>query len=192
MEQEPSNSLTLEGFLELPETKPPQEYCKGQTSPKPTPEGERQIMQQELIAVINQIVKPKQIACAFPSRRCTFGDCSIVPDIAVLIESRIPRDEKGELTNTFPLPPDWTIEILSGAQSPTKVMKNILYSLKQGTEMGWFIDPKEYTVLIFQDQQTLEVFDEPEAMLPMPSFASEVYLTVKELFAWLWEENRDD
>jgi Uma2 family endonuclease len=188
MEQEPSNSLTLEGFLKLPETQPPQEYLKGQTIPKPTPEGERQIIQEELIAVINQIVKPKQIACAFPARRCTFGDCSIVPDISVFIESRIPHDENGELANTFPLFPDWTIEILSGDQSATKVMKNILYSLKQGTEMGWLIDPKQQTVFIFQGQQTIEVFDEPESMLPIPSFASNVYLTVKELFAWLWEE----
>lgn len=189
MEQEPSNSLTLEAFLELPETEPPQEYLNGQIIPKPIPKGKRQIIQEELIAVINQIVKAKHIACAFPGRRCTFGDCSTIPDIAILIESRIPYDDHGEIANTLPLAPDWTIEILSGNQSQTNVIKKILHSLKQGSEMGWLINPNEYSVFIFHGQQTIDVFDEPEAMLPMPSFASAVYLTVKELFAWLSEEN---
>jgi hypothetical protein len=29
------------------------------------------------------------------------------------------------------------------------------------------------------------VFDEPDALLPVPFFASELQLTVKDLFAWL-------
>lgn len=127
------------------------------------------------------------MARAFPELRCTFGDRSIVPDIAVFIWSRIPRDEKGEVANAFSISPDWTIEILSPDQSQTKVTKNILHCLKYGTQMGWLIDPEEQTVFVYRPRQETEVFDKPDNLLPVPSFASELKLTDQELFAWLLE-----
>lgn len=69
------------------------------------------------VPAINSIVKPKRIARAFPELRCTFGGRSIVPDIGVFIWQQIPRDQNGEIANTFSVAPDWTIEILSPDQS---------------------------------------------------------------------------
>jgi len=179
--------LTLEEFLQLPETKPAHEYIDGQIIPKPMPQGKHSAIQGEFVPAINSVVKPERIARAFPELRCTFGDRSIVPDIAVFIWSKIPRDENGEVANTFPIAPDWTTEILSPDQSQTKVTKNILHCLKYGTQMGWLIDPEEQTVFVYRPKQETEVFDEPDALLPMPSFASELHLTIKDLFAWLLE-----
>ncbi len=59
--------------------------------------------------------------------------------------------------------------------------------LKHRTQMGWLIDPLEQTVFVFRPNQETEVFDEPNALLPVPSFASELKLTVGVLFAWLLE-----
>ena len=187
MVQAASKTLTLEEFLQLPETKPASEYVDGQIIQKPMPQGKHSVVQGELVPAINVVVKPKRLARAFPELRCTFGGRSIVPDIAVFAWSRIPRDESGEVANTFALAPDWTIEILSPAQSQTKVTKNILHCLKYGTQMGWLIDPDEQTVFVYRPKQETEVFDEPDALLPMPSFASQLQLTVKDLFAWLLE-----
>jgi len=186
MEQEPSQTLTLDAFLQQPETEPPSEYLDGEIRQKPSSQQEKRIIQGELVSVINQIVKPKQVACAFPEQRCTFGEYSIVPDVVVLIWDRIP--DNGEVANNCFATPDWTIDILSPDYSSTKVTKTILGALNYGMEMGWLIDPSEQTVLIYHQPQAIEVCEEPEAMLPMPSFASNVYLTVKELFAWLSEE----
>ena len=122
------------------------------------------------------------MALTFPELRCTFGDRSIVPDIAVFVWGRIPCDEKGEVADTFLSAPDWTIEILSPDQSQTRVTKNILHCLKHGTLMGWLIDPGEKTVFVYRPGQTPEVFDEPDALLPVPPFASELKLKVKDLF----------
>lgn len=119
--------------------------------------------------------------------RCTFGGRSTVPDIAVFVWNRIPRDENGEVANTFSIAPDWTIEILSPDQSQTKVTKNILHCLKYETEISWLIDPLERTVFVYRPNQQIEVFDELDALIPVPSFASEVHLTVGNLFAWLLE-----
>ncbi|MUG97630.1 Uma2 family endonuclease [Scytonema sp. UIC 10036] len=187
MVQAASNILTLEEFLHLPETKPASEYIDGHVIQKPMPQGKHSLIQGELVPAINLVVKPKRLARAFPELCCTFGDRSIVPDIAVFVWSRIPRDENGEVANAFSISPDWTIEILSPDQSQTKVTKNILHCLKHGTQMGWLIDPEEQTVFVYRPKQETEVFDEPDALLPVPSFASELKLTVKELFAWLLE-----
>ncbi|MBW4495972.1 MAG: Uma2 family endonuclease [Oscillatoria princeps RMCB-10] len=187
MVQTPPKTLTLEEFLQLPETKPASEYIDGQIIQKPMPQGKHSIIQTDLSTAINAVLKPKRIGRAFSELRCTFGGRSIVPDVSVLLRDRIPRDEKGDAVNTFSIPPDWTIEILSPEQSQTKVTKNILHCLKFGTQMGWLIDPEECSVLVYHQKQETEVFDEPEAQLPVPSFASDLQLTVGELFAWLGE-----
>ena len=120
---------------------------------------------------INVVVKSRQIARAFPELRCTFGGRSTVPDIAVFTWNRIPRDENGAVANTFLAAPDWTIEILSPDQNQTKVTKNILHCLRNGTDLGWLIDPAEETVFIYHPQQEPEVLDEPNELLIVPSFA---------------------
>ncbi|MEO0455567.1 MAG: Uma2 family endonuclease [Cyanobacteria bacterium P01_A01_bin.114] len=195
MVQTPSKPLTLEAFLQLPETKPASEYIDGQIIQKPMPQGKHSAIQGEFVSTINSVAKPKRIARAFPELRCTYpsgshptdvyGGRSTVPDIAVFVWTRILRDEKGEIANAFAIAPDWTIEILSPDQSQTKVTKNILHCLKHGTQMGWLIDPAERTVFIYRPKQETEVFDEPDQQLPMPLFFGELSLTVKELFDWL-------
>ncbi len=187
MVQTPSKLLTLEEFLKLPETKPASEYIDGQIIQKPMPQGKHSTIQGELIPAINTVVKPQRVARAFPELRCTFGGRSIVPDVSVFTWDRIPRDENGEIANIFQSAPDWVIEILSPDQSQTKVTKKILHCLKYATLMGWLIDPKEQTVFVYLPNQLLEVFDEPEQLLPVPSFANELRLTVGELFRWLLE-----
>ncbi|MDY6782253.1 MAG: Uma2 family endonuclease [Cyanobacteriota bacterium] len=185
MVQAPSKILTLAEFLELPETEPASEYIDGLIIQKPMPQGKHSAIQGEFVPIVNRVVKSQRIARAFPELRCTFGERSIVPDIAVFIWSRIPRDENGEVANTFSAAPDWTIEILSPDQNQTKVIKNILHCLKHGTQMGWLIDPGEQTVFVYRPKQETEVFDATDALIPVPSFASELQLTVRDLFAAL-------
>jgi Uma2 family endonuclease len=187
MVQTPSKPLTLKEFLKLPETEPASEYIDGQIIQKPMPQGKHSTIQTELAPTINAVLKPTQIARAFTELRCTFGGRSIVPDISIFTWDRIPRDENGKIANIFPAAPDWISEILSPDQSQTKVTKKILHCLKSETQMGWLIDPDEETVFVYLSQQQLEVFDEPEQQLPVPSFASELRLTVGELFGWLSE-----
>jgi Uma2 family endonuclease len=185
MVQTPSKPLTLEEFLKQPETEPASEYIDGQIIQKPMPQGKHSAIQGEFVTAINTTVKQKRIARAFPELRCTFGGRSIVPDVSVFTWDRIPREENGEIANVFRAAPDWIIEILSPDQSQTKVTKKILYCLNYDTQMGWLIDPSEQTVFVYRPQQQPEVFDEPEQQLPVPSFASELQLTVESLFGWL-------
>lgn len=187
MVQSPSRPITLEEFLKLSETKPASEYTDGQIVQKPMPQGKHSTIQTEFSTTVNAVLKPQQIARSFSELRCTFGGRSIVPDVSVFTWKRIPRDQNGEVANTFLIAPDWGIEILSPDQSYTKVTKNILHCLNHGTQMGWLVDPDEQTVFVYFPGQQPEVFDQSDQILPVPSFANEVNLSVGLIFSWLLE-----
>lgn len=65
------------------------------------------------------------------------------------------------------------------------VTKNILYCLKNGSQMGWLIDPEEKTVFVYRPKQEVEVFDQPDILLPTPAFMDGFDFAVADLFAWL-------
>ncbi|MDR9403982.1 MAG: Uma2 family endonuclease, partial [Halothece sp. Uz-M2-17] len=89
--------LSLEAFLELPETKPAQEYIDGKIYTKPMPKGKHSAIQTFLPATINQVAETQRLASAFTELRCTFGGRSIVPDLSVFAWDKIPVNEKGEI-----------------------------------------------------------------------------------------------
>lgn len=185
MVQVPEKTITLEEFLQLPETKPANEYINGQVVQKPMPQGKHSKLQGKLVTAINQVVEDQKIALAFPELRCTFGGRSIVPDVSVFAWDRIPVDDNGDIANVFPIYPDWTIEILSPDQSPTKVTGNILHCLKNGCQMGWLIDPDERSLIIYPLGQQPEVLQEEQEILPVPALVADLQLTVADVFNWL-------
>ncbi len=176
--------ITLEEFLQLPETKPASEYINGQVIQKPMPQGKHSKLQGELITAINAITKPQKTALAFPELRCTFGGCSIVPDVTLFAWQRIPVDENGDIANVFPIAPDWTIEILSPDQSQTKVTGNILHCLNYGSQLGWLLDPDEKSVLVYPAKQQTRLLTQTD-LLPIPDLVADLRLTVADLFNWL-------
>jgi Uma2 family endonuclease len=185
MVQTPVKPKTLEEFLTLPETKPASEYIDGKIVQKPMPKGRHSILQTELGAAININLRGKGIATAFTELRCTFGERSVVPDIAVFENSRIPRSENGEIGDIFTAAPDWTIEILSPEQRMTKVLKNITHCIVHGSQMGWAVDPDDRSIIVCQSGQDLRVIDEAVTPLPVPGFASTLQLTLDDAFEWL-------
>jgi Uma2 family endonuclease len=187
MVQTPVRRLTLEEFLQLPETQPASEFIDGQIWQKPMPQGKHSTIQSELAPAINAILKPTRLARAYIELRCSFGGRATVPDIAVVTWERIPRDENGEVANVFGIAPDWTIEILSPDQQQTKVVRNILHCLSHGTQLGWLIDPAEKLVFAYFADRTIAIFEQSSDQLPVPNFAQTFGLTVGELFGWLEE-----
>ncbi|MEM8641447.1 MAG: Uma2 family endonuclease [Cyanobacteria bacterium P01_G01_bin.54] len=178
-------TLTLEEFLALPETKPASEYQSGIIRQKPLPRGKHSIIQGELVPAINQQAKPKKIAYALPELRCTFAGRSIVPDIAVLRWANLPQDEDGEISNEVNCPPDWIIEILSPDQSATLVMEKIIFCLAQGTELGWLIDPQAKSILTLNaGLPTIHLADNT-APLKVPKDLAAWQITTPEIFGWL-------
>ncbi|EGK88206.1 Uma2 family endonuclease [Microcoleus vaginatus PCC 9802] len=181
--QSPSK-ISLEEFLLLPETKPASEYVDGQISQKAMPQGKHSTLQIKFSSAINQVGKAQKLAYAFPELRCTFGGRSLVPDIAVFEWSRIPLNANGEIENRFEIVPDWTIEILSPDQNPTRVINNILFCLNHNAKLGWLIDPEEKLVLVFKPQQQPEA-KENQDILPVLDVLSDLQMSADDLFGLL-------
>ena len=179
-----TKKFTLEEFLELPETKPGSKYFNGEIEQKPMPPGEHSTLQVELASAINNIGKPKKLVYGLTELRCTFGGRSIVPEISVFQWQRIPRTDKGRIANKFKIHPDWIIEILSPEQSANKVMKKIIFCINQGTQLGWLIDPKDESVMIFQPNQFPEIKSDDQ-ILPVLKVLEDWQLSAVEMFNWL-------
>ena len=149
--------ISLEKFLQLPETEPASEYIDGEINQKPMPQGEHSRLQGKLVTTINEVAEPQKIALALPELRCTFGGATIVPDVSVFRWEHIPRTESGRIANRFENHPNWAIEILLPNQSQTKVLRNLLHCSKNGTELGWLILPEEDSILTVHPNQRIQL-----------------------------------
>jgi len=183
MVQTPTQPLTLEEFLQLPETKPASEFINGRMTQKPMPQGEHSTLQGELVSRVNAVTKPAQVACAFPELRCVFGGAAIVPDITVFRWQRIPRTPSGRVANRFEIHPDWAIEILSPDQSQTKVLANLLHCVEHGTELSWLLDPDNESVLAIFPGARVKLYQGTE---PLPLLKEiNLALSAADVFNWL-------
>jgi Uma2 family endonuclease len=178
-----STALSLDEFLQLPETKPGREYIDGKVVQKPMPKTRHSRLQGKLVDTVNRVAEPQRIAYAFPELRCTFGGRSIIPDIAVLKWINIEFDDDGEPVDDVVRAPDWVIEILSPEQSSNRVIGNILHCLQHGCELGWLVDPDDRSVIIFQPQEQPVWANRDESLQVLPGI--ELHLTVEQVFGWL-------
>ncbi|HEY9703113.1 MAG TPA: Uma2 family endonuclease, partial [Allocoleopsis sp.] len=150
--------------------------------------GKHSTLQFELASAINQQTKPQKLAYSLPELRCTFANRSIVPDIAVIRWQNLPIDPDGEISDQFNRYPDWIIEIMSPEQSVTLVMEKIIFCLKQGTELGWLIDPSAKSVTVFHQNQLPKVHlvnegnNEPLAVI---SGLENWHISAGDIFNWL-------
>lgn len=174
---------TLKAFLQEPELKPAVEYIAGERIQKPMPEGRHSRLQGKLCDAINRVAEESRVAYAFPELRCSFGDQSVVPDISVFLWDQIPFTVEGDVPDRFELPPDWVVEILSPEQKANKVIGNILHCLDFGSRMGWFLDPDDLSILVFQTQQQPRLCIGSDVLPVLPGI--DLNLTVDQVYRWL-------
>lgn len=178
-----NNQISLDQFLKLPETQPASEFIHGEITQKPMPQGEHSLIQTTLIEVINGKARNQKIALAFSELRCTFGGATIVPDIAVFRWQRIPKTPSGKISNRFEIHPDWVIEILSPDQQQKKVLTKLLHCSRNGTELGWLMNPEEESILAIFPGQKIELYLGDDQLPILADINLE--LTVSEVFSWL-------
>jgi Uma2 family endonuclease len=169
--------ITLETFSQLPniEESPAWELLKGRVLQKPMPTLHHSRLQKRLVASIDATNSPYE---AFPELRCILSQNSVVPDVAIIHQTRIP-------TNNLPIQgaPDWLIEILSPDQSVTKLIAKIQTCLAEGSQLGWLIDAQEAVVMIFLPNQPLQLLS-GDTLLPVVDQIS-LQLTPNQILGWL-------
>lgn len=178
-------SLSLEEFLEQDylEESPAYEYINNEVIRKPMPKTHHSRIQLKLASLIESSLENEK-TIAFTELRCTFADRSVVPDIVVISTDKIPFNEQQELENdSVFFAPDWTIEILSPNQKPTRVIDNILFCLDNGTQLGWLIDPDERIIMAFEANKPLKIYRDDQVLPVINNIKLE--LTVSTIFSWL-------
>lgn len=174
---------TLKEFLKLPyiDESPAWQYIKTTISQKPMGGGKHSLLQKRLIAGIDATASNYE---AFPKLRCTFGNRSLVPDISVVATDRLPVDENGNIISTgIDFAPAWVIEIISPDQSQTKVTSNILYCIRNGSRLGWLIDPSERSIIVYQPDTLPSLLTLKDILPVLPGI--NLTICVADVFAWL-------
>lgn len=97
-----SKVLTLEEFLELPETEPSSEYIDGQIVQKPMPQGKHSRIQGELVSAINIVVKPKKSPVHFLSYAVPLEDAQPYLTSQYLFGIEFPVMKMEKLLMPFP------------------------------------------------------------------------------------------
>jgi Uma2 family endonuclease len=174
---------TLGEFLKLPyiDESPAWEYINSEVIQKPMAGGKHSLLQKRLVTTIDAAGSNYE---AFPELRCTFGNRSVVPDVAVVANDKLPVDENGDIISTgIKFAPAWVIEILSPDQSQTKVTGNILHCLRNNSQLGWLIDPSERSIIVYQPDSLPSLLIETDVLPVLEDI--NLTLCVDDVFAWL-------
>lgn len=175
--------ITLQEFLQLPDIEESHawEYINGKGVQKPMGGGKHSTLQKGLVPAIDHAGTHYE---AFLELRCTFGNRSIVPDVVIIAKSQLPLDESGDISSTgIEFAPLWVIEILSPAQSQTKVTGNILHCLRHGSRLGWLLDPNERSVLVYWPDRLPDLLFGADQLPALDGIA--LQLSVETVYGWL-------
>ncbi|MEM9771893.1 MAG: Uma2 family endonuclease [Cyanobacteria bacterium P01_D01_bin.73] len=169
--------LSLEAFLkqENIDESPAWELVNGASLQKPMPTIFHSILQKRLTALIDSL---EGVYEAFLELRCVLSECSVVPDIAVVKRDRLPK-ENGPFIGA----PDWAIEILSPDQSTTRLIEKLHVCIKEGTQLGWIVDPAEQVVMVLLPGDRLMLQRREESLIGLNELT--LGLTGDQLFAFI-------
>lgn len=155
-----TSTPSLTEFLSQPnlESSPAWELINGHTCQKPMPTLFHSRLQRNLVNYINFHSQELE---AIQELRCIVPPYSPVPDIVVMIASRIPKED-----GPFQGAPDWLIEILSPDQSTLTLQNKILHCLNNGTQLAWLIDLTRQQIWVWQGDNLPNIYSE-NSILPI-------------------------
>jgi Uma2 family endonuclease len=169
--------VTLNEFSQLPniEESPAWELLNGQVLQKPRHTFFHSLLQKYLVRAIDNANSTYE---AFPELRCVLSKSSVVPDITIINQSRIPSSNQ-----PIQGAPDWLIEILSPDQSTIKLIAKIQTCLAEGSKLGWLIDSQEEVIMIFIQDQPLRIVSGDDPLIFLDGMS--LQLTPNQIFGCL-------
>jgi Uma2 family endonuclease len=177
-------AMSLEEFLALPEEKPALEFEDGHVTQKMSPKMRHSVLQGFFVVLVNADPRLRRIAHAFPELRTTFARSSRVPDVAIVLLSRVPRDERGRLIDDVTIPPDIAIEIASPGQSMTALVRRCMRLSAEGVTIVLAVDPDDESILAFRDG-TLRAVHRGDDVIDLTAVLPDARLRAGDAFAAL-------
>lgn len=146
-----ANKLSLEEFLNLPESGDRYELVDGSLVPKMTPTTPHSRTQKWLLRFLDDWCEQTGIGEVNPEWAVALKrrgvDWSPVPDLTYISFDRVPPDWDGE--GVCPGIPMLVIEIISPGQTFGEMTQKATDYLQAGVDRVWVFDPKAQSVTIF-------------------------------------------
>ncbi|MEX1103849.1 MAG: Uma2 family endonuclease, partial [Dehalococcoidia bacterium] len=123
-----TRTLTLDEFLELPETEPPSEFIRGEVIQKVAPSPMHAFLVVQIVSRLERYLNESKEAVVFTEARHVNRDDDRVflPDINVTLGSRLPLGSEA-WRRAFEMTPDFAIEVLSPDDRPGRVLDRISF-----------------------------------------------------------------
>lgn len=185
--------LTLDDFLDLPETEPASEFIDGEIVQKMAPSLYHAMLVQQLSWLIgNYLSSHRGEALGGPELRYaarTPRERVFLPDLAFMRPENIPSDRETRRRGPVWSPPDFAIEVLSPGDSPGRVLERADFYMQIGTQLLWLVDPELEALTVYRPGQAPTVHRAPATVDAKPVLSA-FTLDLANLFAVL-HENED-
>ena len=146
------SKLSLQEFLELPESDDRYELVEGKLKPKMSPKFKHSKSQLRLLMVLNQWCEQSESGQILPEwgvvLRRGGEDWVPVPDLTYISYERLPVE--WEEDEPCPLPPELVIEIISPGQTFGELTQKATDYLLAGVDLVWVVDNKAQSVTVFR------------------------------------------
>lgn len=143
--------LSLQEFLDLPQSSDRYELVDGELKPKMSPTTPHSRAQKHLVRFLDDWCEETGAGEVNPEWTLTLErqgvDWAPVPDVAFISRERIPTDWDGE--GPCPAIPELAIEIISPGQSFGELTQKATDYLTAGVDRVWVVDTKAQSLTIF-------------------------------------------
>jgi len=147
-----TTQLSIQYFLDLPESNERYELVDGQLKPKMSPKYKHSTLQLRLLMALNQWCEQLGHGRVRPEwdvvLRRQEEDWVPIPDLTYVSYERLP--EEWDEDEPCPVPPELVIEIISPGQTFSELTQKATDYLRAGVDRLWVVEPKAQSVAIFR------------------------------------------
>lgn len=178
--------MTLEEFLELPETEPPSEFVCGRVIPKPMPTFNHAALTSRLIGLFTIYLLRRAEAVVLDKLRHSADEeaRAYLPDVSLIRRERLPKDPEQRRRGPINIVPDLAIEVSSPDDRPARIADKLAFYLRVGVPLTWIIDPDERTLTVYRPNETQVTYSSGDTLTASPVL-SEFELKLSDLFSVL-------
>lgn len=178
--------MTLDEFLELPETEPPSEFVCGRIIPKPMPTWNHGSLAARIAAFFTIYFMKRQEGFVHVELRHAEldEDRAYLPDVSVTRIENAPTTSQERRSGAIEQPPDIAIEITSPDDRPGRLADKLAFYLRVGVPLVWIVEPEERTVAVYRPGEPVEILG-PEDTIDAAPVLTEFSLPLRDLFSVL-------
>lgn len=178
--------MTLDEFLELPETEPPSEFVCGRIIPKPMPTWFHSRLAARLARFFDVYLDAHDVGFVNVELRHAQRSegRAYLPDVSFTRWSRSPLDDDGRRGGAVETPPDIAIEITSPEDRPGRVADKLAFYLRNNVPLVWIVDPEDRTVAVYEPARPVRLLTESD-ILDCAPVLPDLELSLKEVFSVL-------